>query len=577
MDRPQNFVRTTSVALPLNMWLKPAIIAVAGFVVLLAAWFAAQVVVLNYRASAAVDASVAHVKAPLRPEDTIQVSVRGAGVHLEGAQLYRSDVAANGSRSAEQAGILVRLEPTADEGTWQVVPANGTTLLGTDGAYRLALRVAAPRPALPMPRTDFVERQYRFTTVASPHAVVPASVVQPRWAEPVSFTWSAPMSSVSATVDPPVPVRTWVDSTDPARAWVQLGDANGVGLADGQTYTVNVAAARSTDGLALQRPVSFKVAEPRRPSFVNPPTAPVTLHYGDSLTLKSSMDLANAQVTTDGDVPAQVAVGRNDIRLALPDYRQGASFDLNVLSATSLQGAPLAQPLKIHVMTPPALEPPALQPEDGSIGIQPAAHPSISFPEPVADQAAATRALQIDPPVAGQWMWKSAQQAEFVPTDRLPILTKLTVSVRGGPDGPRSAAGGFLESDVSTSFTTTDYKRMDVSLSRQTMTLYENDKPVRTIYVATGVAAAPTPTGTYYVQMKAAQMRFRGVNPDGSHYDIPDVHWVMPFWGDYTIHGAYWRPRFGVPGSDGCVSMSDADAKSLFDWADVGTPIVIHS
>jgi lipoprotein-anchoring transpeptidase ErfK/SrfK len=77
--------------------------------------------------------------------------------------------------------------------------------------------------------------------------------------------------------------------------------------------------------------------------------------------------------------------------------------------------------------------------------------------------------------------------------------------------------------------------------------------------------------------MKAAQMRFRGVNPDGSHYDIPDVHWVMPFWGDYTIHGAYWRPRFGVPGSDGCVSMSDADAKSLFDWADVGTPIVIHS
>jgi lipoprotein-anchoring transpeptidase ErfK/SrfK len=195
----------------------------------------------------------------------------------------------------------------------------------------------------------------------------------------------------------------------------------------------------------------------------------------------------------------------------------------------------------------------------------------------VADQAAATRALQIDPPVAGQWVWKSAQQAEFVPTDRLPILTNLTVSVHGGPDGPRTAAGGYLESDISTSFTTTDYKRMEVSLSHQTMTLYENDKPVRTIYVATGVAAAPTPTGTYYVQMKAAQMRFRGVNPDGSHYDIPDVHWVMPFWGDYTIHGAYWRPRFGVPGSDGCVSMSDADAKSLFDWADVGTPIVIHS
>src|SRR5207244_238793 len=83
--------------------------------------------------------------------------------------------------------------------------------------------------------------------------------------------------------------------------------------------------------------------------------------------------------------------------------------------------------------------------------------------------------------------------------------------------------------------------------------------------------------GTFSVYMKAPQMRFRGVNPDGSHYDIPDVHWVMPFWGDYTIHGAYWRPRFGVPGSDGCVSMTDADAKLVYDWADVGTPVVIHS
>jgi lipoprotein-anchoring transpeptidase ErfK/SrfK len=117
---------------------------------------------------------------------------------------------------------------------------------------------------------------------------------------------------------------------------------------------------------------------------------------------------------------------------------------------------------------------------------------------------------------------------------------------------------------------------MDVSLGQQVMTLYENDIPVRTITVATGVPGAPTPTGTYYVQSKSSQMRFRGVNPDGTRYDIPDVHWVMPFLGDYTIHGAYWRGRFGIPGSAGCVSMTDADAKTLFNWVDVGTPIVIH-
>jgi len=27
----------------------------------------------------------------------------------------------------------------------------------------------------------------------------------------------------------------------------------------------------------------------------------------------------------------------------------------------------------------------------------------------------------------------------------------------------------------------------------------------------------------------------------------------------------------------GTLGMTDADARSLFDWADVGTPIVIHS
>ncbi len=202
MDRPQNFVRTTPVALPLHTWLKPAIIALAGFVLLLAGWYAAQVVVLDYRASAAIDASVARVAAPLRPEDTIQVSVRGAGVQLMGAQLYRTDAGDNSKRSAEQA-VPVRLEPSADEGTWQVVAINGTTLLATDGAYRLALRVAAPRPALPLPRTDVVERQYRFTSVPSPHAAVPTTTLQPRWAEPVSFTWSARSSQRRSSLPRP--------------------------------------------------------------------------------------------------------------------------------------------------------------------------------------------------------------------------------------------------------------------------------------------------------------------------------------------------------------------------------------
>ena len=368
-----------------------------------------------------------------------------------------------------------------------------------------------------------------------------------------------------------------IDSADPRKTWIQLGDEAGAGVADGQTYEVRVAVAHARDGIALQRPFAFKVAIPQRPRFVDPPSQAVTLRYGDVFTLRSSMELATTQVTTSNGAPARVTVGRNDVRVDLPAYQQGADFDVNVASAVSLQGAPLAEPVHIHFTTPPALDPPAVTPDDGTVGIQPSARPSIIFAEPVADVTAATAALSIDPPVAGHWEWNSQSRVQFVPDTRLPILTDITISVHGGPNGPRTSAGGYLDTDLSTTFRTIDFKRMDVSLSRQTMTLFENDAAVRTIYVATGVAAAPTPTGTYYVQYKSSQMRFRGVNPDGSHYDIPDVHWVMPFWGDYTIHGAYWRARFGAPGSDGCISMTDADAKMLFDWADVGTPIVIHS
>jgi lipoprotein-anchoring transpeptidase ErfK/SrfK len=316
---------------------------------------------------------------------------------------------------------------------------------------------------------------------------------------------------------------------------------------------------------------------PPRPRFVDAPSQPVTLRFGETLTLTASTDLANAQVQTTGDLPTRVVVDKKQIRLELPDYRQGAAFDLNVTSATSTQGAPLSEPLRVHVQTPPAFGAPTTEPEDGTRGVAPSIHPAIIFPEPVADQTAATAALWIQPAVSGHWEWTAPNRVEFVADARLPVLTHFDMGVRGGPSGPRTAAGGYLDNDITAAFRTTHYKRIDVSLGRQVMTLYENEVPVRTIYVATGVAAAPTPTGTFEVQYKMPQARFRGVNPDGSHYDIPDVHWVMPFLGDYTIHGAYWRARYGTPGSDGCVSMPDADAKVVYDWADVGTPVTIHS
>jgi lipoprotein-anchoring transpeptidase ErfK/SrfK len=91
------------------------------------------------------------------------------------------------------------------------------------------------------------------------------------------------------------------------------------------------------------------------------------------------------------------------------------------------------------------------------------------------------------------------------------------------------------------------------------------------------VKGAETPHGSYRVQYKMPVARFRGVNPNGSRYDIPNVHWVLAFYEDYTIHGAYWRQVFGRPGSNGCISLTDPNAKVVYDFAEEGTRIEVHS
>jgi lipoprotein-anchoring transpeptidase ErfK/SrfK len=45
-----------------------------------------------------------------------------------------------------------------------------------------------------------------------------------------------------------------------------------------------------------------------------------------------------------------------------------------------------------------------------------------------------------------------------------------------------------------------------------------------------------------------------------------------------AIHYNWWGPPrgFGNPGSHGCLGMRWDGSKFLWDWANIGTPIVIH-
>jgi len=69
----------------------------------------------------------------------------------------------------------------------------------------------------------------------------------------------------------------------------------------------------------------------------------------------------------------------------------------------------------------------------------------------------------------------------------------------------------------------------------------------------------------------------------GTYYNLPNVPHIMyfynesvPKWQGYGIHGAYWHNNFGNPMSHGCVNMQLGDAEALYNWADVGTRVIIY-
>jgi lipoprotein-anchoring transpeptidase ErfK/SrfK len=113
---------------------------------------------------------------------------------------------------------------------------------------------------------------------------------------------------------------------------------------------------------------------------------------------------------------------------------------------------------------------------------------------------------------------------------------------------------------------------IDVDLSEQTLTAYENGAAVRITLVSTGLPQTPTPTGQFRIWIK-----FRTDDMEGPGYYIEDVPYVMYFYKGYGLHGVTWHGNFGHPMSHGCVNLPTEEAGWLFNWADVGTLVNIHS
>lgn len=112
---------------------------------------------------------------------------------------------------------------------------------------------------------------------------------------------------------------------------------------------------------------------------------------------------------------------------------------------------------------------------------------------------------------------------------------------------------------------------VEVDLSEQKVYAYKGKRLLKTFIVSTGLPNTPTVVGEFRVYIKYVSQDMSGYG-----YYLPDVPYVMYFYKDYALHGTYWHNNFGTPMSHGCVNMRTSDAKWMYDFAKMGTLVVVH-
>ena len=251
-------------------------------------------------------------------------------------------------------------------------------------------------------------------------------------------------------------------------------------------------------------------------------------------------------------------------------YEQGQKYDLTITGVIANNGANLQHPYTQKIATTDPLKV-IFVPGDGESGVSLGERPSLNFSEEIRNPELAESLLTVEPSTLGAWDWVAPDKVEFRPLQNWTQGAKITIRLKGGTNAFRSKSGSYLRQDVESSFTTKPSKMIDVDLTAQRVTLFDNDQLVKTMTCSSGSMATPSLTGTYAVYAKAAKIDMRGEG-----YVAPNVPWVLMFNGDYTIHGNYWATSFGTPTSHGCVGLPLPEAEYLYNWTPIGTIVAIH-
>jgi hypothetical protein len=133
---------------------------------------------------------------------------------------------------------------------------------------------------------------------------------------------------------------------------------------------------------------------------------------------------------------------------------------------------------------------------------------------------------------------------------------------------------------------------MVVSLREQEARMYDSGKFVKAIKVTTGNPDLPSPVGVHCISVMMQNYDDISPFPKDSPYYYNPTHinfgMVYSDYG-YIVHDAWWRSWFGkysnLPhydpisfnnGSHGCVNLPLSDMSWLFQWGNVGMPVLVY-
>jgi lipoprotein-anchoring transpeptidase ErfK/SrfK len=198
--------------------------------------------------------------------------------------------------------------------------------------------------------------------------------------------------------------------------------------------------------------------------------------------------------------------------------------------------------------------------------------PGISVSRAVPKPAAALDVSDLQLQLFLRLLKERAEEAAPEPEPPTPTLEEIGAQELATATPPAGVAFGE------------DERWIAVNLTTQRAMAFIGAQPVRVALVTTGMPGWETPTGDFRVHLRVENetMDSRGAgipidSPEG--YYVENVLYTQYFYGAASLHYNYWRHQsyFGnIPSSHGCVGLGYSDAKFFWDFADIGTRVVVY-